>query len=491
METEFHPQFGGSLRELPGNPQVEQALLGAILANPKALLGVAEQLRPEHFVDAMHGRIYQEAARRILAGGMADAVTLKEWFRTDPEGAKDEAYLVTLLAAMVGVSNAPAYADLIRDSYSRRQVIAAASGLAEAAYDVNLPIEKAVLDGMAQVEQSIARDLNAGREHIAWDAAMREAVIAADVARVGGRAGLSTGMSTVDAVIGGLEPGTLSILGGRAGVGKTSLGYQWVIHIARELRAKMAAGGEQRSVAAVSLEMPARALARRALAAASQVSVSRIKSGQLSDADEWAIAHAEKELKGLPLYVMDAPGMTAPLIRLRLRALQRKQGPLAMVIVDHLHLVRTETKDARNPAWAVGQVSLALLEIAKEFDIPVLALAQLSRGGDGREDHRPVLSDLRWAGDIEQNADCVMFVYREDYQLAKSSPPRKPSEKDGDFADRVGAWHARRREAAGKAELICAKVRDGEPRNIAMRFDGSTTSFAEQVAGDDPDQPGW
>ncbi len=483
---------GLALRELPTNLMAELGVLGGIAMDLKKLGDVADFLRPEHFADPMHGQIYAEQTRRILAGGTGDPVSLQTWFAADPEAPKvgGHAYLVRLLhEGCISPVLTRDYARVIYELAQRRQVITAAAALLDRAFDPKSDIKAVVTDGVGAIEKAISEPEKA-KEPVGFDDAMHEAIIAAHVARLGGSTALSTGMPSVDRLIGGLEPGTLTVLGGRPGMGKSGLGWQWAVHIAREFRRLLAETKESRNVAGVSLEMPARSLARRALAAASQVSVEKIKRGDLTDSDEYALTRARKGLTGLPLWICDTTGMTAAVIRLKLRSLRRKRGPLGLIVVDHLHLVRGDEKNSRQGGtWIVGQIALELLALAKEFETPVLALAQLSRALEAREDRRPMLGDLRYSGDIEQNADNVLFIHREEYYVAKSPPARGPAERDEQYANRVSAWRARRHAAVGKAELIGAKIRDGEVRNVPLLFDGPTTSFSEPPSCDD--EQGW
>jgi replicative DNA helicase len=478
------PLLGLSQRMPPRNAEAEQCLLGAILANNKALDRVVGFLKPEHFADAIHGRIYQACVRRVLAGSVADAVTLKNEF--EHAGVLDEVggtkYLAQLLSAMVGILNAGEYGQAIHDAWMRRQAIDIGETLVNNAFGADPELGAPALIAQATAELDGIRGMG-GRERQVTELndAMDTAIAEAEAAyRRGGPVGLSVGMPGVDAVLGGLENGTMNLLAGRPGMGKTALAIQWGVHAARALReeaqGKTGPGG---GVVVVSLEMSAQALARRVLAASSGVSSTTMKRGGFSGEHAYQIVHARKYLNDLPLSIVDGSGLSVGMMRLEVRKQARKR-PIRMLMVDHLHLLQAEERDRRSGAtYAVGQVALGLLEICKEFDVPLVALAQLSRAVEGRDDHRPNNSDLRQAGDIEQNADTISFVYRPEYYLPKYPPDRNPGEAEEKWQARRSDWYKQRDVLAGVAELIVTKVRDGEGGVVPLRFHGPTTSFSE------------
>lgn len=463
------PLLGVSYRQPPSNIHLEQSLLGGIMHNARNLNDVAGFLKPEHFADPMHGRIFSEQSRRILDGGMADAFTLKAWFEQDADagGVGGPAYLVQLITAYVGAGTSVPYAQEIHDAWMRRQLIAAGEDVVALAFGRSLTLSEIVSMAVARIDAALGGEIE--RRGFSLDEAMDAALQAADDARLrDGPAGLSTGFASVDEHMGGLEPATMTILAGRPGMGKSALAHQWAVAAAR-------AGV---GVLEVSLEMSARELGRRALAAVSGVPVWAMKRGRLDVVQAGSLVAARQELAGLPLTIEDGGGLTAGLIDLKARTARRKHG-LGLILVDHLHIVRPEDQDVRQGAtWAVGQISLALKLLAKRHNVPVLVAAQLNRGVEGRDDKRPGLADLRQAGDIEQNADVVSFIYRPEYYL-KGEPEPHDGETPEKHNQRVIEWRLRREAAAGKAELIFAKVRDGATGTVQLTFDGQTTSFGE------------
>lgn len=451
-------------RRLPSNIDAERAVLGAIIANPKALDRVGD-LRPDHFLHPAYGRVFAEAQRLVAETGMADAVTLAG--RLAGEETFNAATIIgDAVASVVGVTGIGPYSVEIIETWMKRQMLAIGDVMADMAM-MPTPEGETARDlyarAMALLDDAIGTDT--GRACMSLDQAMQAALDAS------GAPMMSTGFRSIDAILGGLEDATLNILAGRPGMGKTALGWQIAVNAVRS----------GIGVLAVSLEMSGKELGRRALAAASGVPVKAIKAGDYSNRQAEALVRAQRELSGLPMTIEDGGGLTMPQIDMRVRAAKRRHG-VQLLVIDHLHIVRPEDRDERNGAtWAVGKISRAAKQIAKRHDIPVLLLAQLSRAVEGRDDKRPVLPDLRQAGDIEQDADTVSFVYRPEYYLGQE-PEAKEGENPEKLADRRSEWEQRKRDLAGKAELIVAKVRDGETGMVPLLFHGATTSFSEEQA---------
>ncbi len=461
---------GLGLRQPPAYPEVEQALLGALLANNRPLEKIADLLEPEHFADPIHAAIYAAIKATVAAGGVASPLTL--WPKFQNTGALDDAggfaYLATLLAACVSPIAAPEYAKAIRDAWARRELIAMGEDLVNASF---APGDREAAQIAAAIEMRLAdlgRANQAQRSAVSLDDAIDAAMAAADAAaRAGAPAGLSTGMSRIDAALGGLENGTLTVVAGRPGMGKSSLVHQWAINAAR-------AGV---GVVEISLEMSAVQLGRRTLATAAGVPISRLKHGQHALVASQLIS-ARKELRGLPLSIEDGAGLTSTAIAAKVRDARRRHG-VGMILVDHLHIVAPDAADVKQGAtWAIGRISGAMKRMAKDFDCPVVLAAQLNRGVEAREDKRPTLADLRQAGEIEQDADAVAMVYRPEYYLA-NAPERKPDESPARYDQRLLDYQAERERLAGVAEIIMPKIRDGEPQTVTLRWDGPTATFSE------------
>jgi replicative DNA helicase len=467
--------FGLSMRQAPANMAAEQALLGAIMCNQKAYHAVSDFLRQDHFADPFHGRIYAECARRIESGGVADAVSLKTWFESDHDGIKDTSYLSTLLCAMVGIINAKEYGQQIQHAAHLRHLISVGEDLVNNAFANAKTAAEMASEAAEEIDYVIA---DAGSRHrrtsFLLHEAVDEAIAAGERARAaGGVVGLSTGLPALDDVLGGMEGGGLYILAGRPGMGKSALGVQIAEHNARQGVGTLI----------VSLEMQAAQLGRRVLSRLSGVPMRGLKRGDWSQSQEDAIVQARRAMQDLPLTIEDLSSQNTQMIAARARAAHRKHG-LGLLVIDHLHIVATPASTERMGAtWAVGQVSHALKQLAKQMNIPVLALAQLNRGVEGREEKRPTMADLRQSGEIEQDAEAIMLLYRPEYYLPKSEPDRHSTEKIEAWRERVNAWYDAQEKVAGIAEVIIPKVRDGEPGTVKLRFDGAKTSFHEDTGG--------
>lgn len=461
-----------SQRLPPTNIGAEQALLGAILAGPRAFPLVDGMIEARHFADPIHARIFDAAAKRVRNGGIADVVMLKGDLET--AGVLDEVggvgYLTQLLTAMVSATVSREYAQAIIDAWARRQMIDIGEALMGRAF-AGQPVEEVLSAAIGEVERLVLATSagTAQRRLKTLDEAMDAALAQADaIARGDDPIGLMTGMGSVDAVLGGMQPGDLIVLGGRPGSGKSALGHQWALHAART----------GVGVLEISMEMTHMALGRRALSAASGVPQWKMRRGQHAD-DIAALLAARKELLGLPLSIVDGGRATGGEMRTAAKMAKRKHG-LGLVLVDHLHLAKPEEAQGRSdPTAQVSAIVHGCKDLAKQMNCVVLLLSQLNRGTEGRDDHRPTLSDLRQAGAIEEDADAVALAYRPSMYLGKSPPEQKEGEARERYDKRVTEWHDRKAKLAGVAELIFEKVREGEPQTVNLRFDGPTTSFRE------------
>lgn len=462
--------FGMSQRLLPRNEQAEQALLGAILANNRAYDSVVEFLRPEHFADPVHSAIYRVAVHVIEGGGVADPLTLRRHFENN--GRLDEvggmSYLALLLSAMVGIMNAGEYGRAIYEAWQRREVIASISEAIEQAFDGSVPLTE-ILRTLAGVDEVVTGSASE-RGPVSLGDAVDLALASADRAgQRGGPVGLSTGVKKLDELIGGLEDGTLTVLAGATGMGKSAAGAGIGINAA-------VLGAH---TLFLSLEMSVESLGRRALAAAANVPALHLKRGWHEQSVPKLLA-GRKALLDLPLYIDDGAGMTTAVIAAKARKFMRKVGALDLIVVDHLQIVGQEETDKRQgQTFAIGNIANMLKQMAKKFDCPVLLLAQLSRDVGKRDDKRPILADLKQSGDIENAADNVIFVYRPEYYLPQAAPDKNAGETADGYAKRLGEYHASKEKLRGKAEWIVAKARDGELGLVNMEWNGPTTSFTE------------
>ena len=480
--------FNVSPRLPPANLEAEQALLGALLANNKAYERVSEFLAPEHFADAVHGRIYEAIARRIEAGQVADPVTLRATF--EHSGLLDDvggaAYLGQLLTAMVGIINAGDYGRIIYDAWIRRQLIE----LGELTVNRGFGADPE-LDGTAQIEaaEQALFDLatKGGSEGAAmsFETALAMAIDTAAKAfeRDGKVSGLTTGLTDLDARTGGLHPSDLLILAGRPGMGKTALATKIAFGAAQallsEARAENPNAEAKQCVAVFSLEMSAEQLATRLLAEEARVSSDRIRRGEIGQKDFDNFVAVSRRIARLPLIIDDTPAITLSALRTRCRRLRRTRG-LALIVVDYLQLMRPAAGTRPdNRVLEISQITQGLKAIAKELSVPVIALSQLSRAVESREDKRPQLSDLRESGTIEQDADAVMFVYRDEYYLQARMPKQMAYDSEDKFQDALAKWQQDMEHVHNRAELILAKQRHGPTGKIDLFFEAEFTRFAD------------
>ncbi len=488
MNTVITPLLGLSQRLPPSNLQAEQALLGALLANNKAFERVSDFLVPEHFADPLHGRIYQAIKRRVEHNQLADAVTLRAEF--EHSGVLDEvggnAYLAQLLTAMVGIINAGEYGRAIHDTWLRRQLIDVGEEVVNNAFGADPE-----LAGVHQVEAAEQRlfelaDLGGAESRmVPFDTALASALHSAERAfhRQGHVSGLSTGLRDLDKKMGGLHPSDLMILAGRPGMGKTALATKIAFGAARALLAEARSDDPNKlpkgSVAIFSLEMSAEQLAIRLLAEEARVSGDRIRRGEIGQKDFDRFVQVSREIAGLPLHIDDTPAISMSALRTRCRRLKRTKG-LSLVVVDYLQLMRPSAgTKPESRVLEISQITQGLKALAKELELPVLALSQLSRAVESREDKRPQLSDLRESGTIEQDADSVMFVYRDEYYLQQRAPKQMGYDSDDKFHTAVEKWQRDMDAVHNRAELLIEKQRHGPTGKIDLFFEGEFTRFAD------------
>ncbi len=482
------PLLGLSQRLPPSNLTAEQALLGALLSNNKAYDRVSEFLLPDHFADPVHGRIYLAISRRIEASQIADPVTLRGEF--EHSGVLDEvggtAYLAQLLTAMVGIINAGDYGRTIYDAWIRRQLIDIGESVVNQAF-----APEPDLDGPKQIEMAeqslfdLATHNTSDTKMMVFSSALAKAIGNAEKAfqNSGHVAGLSTGLRDLDKKTGGMHPSDLLILAGRPGMGKTALATKIAFGAAESILANARAENPdampKNSVVIFSLEMSSEQLANRLLSEESRVSADRIRKGEIGDRDFAKFVAVSKKLQHLPLYIDDTPAITLSALRTRCRRLQRTKG-LGLIVIDYLQLMRPSVgQRAENRVQEISMITQGLKALAKELQVPVMALSQLSRAVESREDKRPQLSDLRESGSIEQDADAVMFVYRDEYYLQQRAPKQTAFDNEEKFHMAVEKWQRDMEQVHNKAELLLEKQRHGPTGKIDLFFEGEFTRFAD------------
>ncbi|MDF7673730.1 replicative DNA helicase [Acetobacteraceae bacterium ESL0709] len=473
-------------RSPPANPAAEQALLGAILTNNKAYEHVSDFLYPTHFSDLVNGRIYEAISRRIERGQLADPVTMRAEFEHSGilKDAGGPAYLAQLMNAMVGIVNAVDYGRVIHDCWIRRQLIEIGETVVNNAYGA-----RSDLNGTDQIAASeeelfkLATDKGQDGGFVSFEQALTDALVTAEQAfqRTGDIVGLTSGLRDFDKKTGGLHPSDLLILAGRPAMGKTALATKIAFSAAQALmrEAEDANKPLKGSVAIFSLEMSAEQLATRILSEQSEVSGERIRRGDIGQKEMDRFVRVSRELQKLPLHIDDTPALSLSAMRTRCRRLARTKG-LSLVVVDYLQLMRPAI--GTRPESRVLEISMitqGLKAIAKELSVPVIALSQLSRQVESREDKRPMLSDLRESGSIEQDADLVMFVYRDEYYLQQRQPKETAFESMDKYQVALDDWQRKMAAVHNKAELILEKQRHGPTGTIQLYFDGQFTRFSD------------
>ena len=474
----FNPTGAGieAQESVPHSIEAEQQLLGAILTNNDIYDRVAAIIGPQHFYDPVHARIFETAAARISRNALASPVTLRAFLEED-EGLKElggPAYLVKLAGAAISTYAARDYAQMIYDLAVRRELIALGHDIAARAGRVEIGSEPG--DQIVEAEQKLYQLAEQGKADTGFQSFLKAVKDAVDVAnaayqREGGLAGLASALDDLDKKLGGLHKSDLLILAGRPSMGKTSLATNIAFNIARAYRRGTLPDGTTGAVDGgvvgfFSLEMSAEQLASRILAEASEIPSHKIRRGDMDEGEFRRFVDAAKALESCPLFIDDTAAIPISQIAARARRLKRTHG-LDLLIVDYLQLVRGT---ADNRVQEIGEISMGLKAIAKELDIPVLALSQLSRQVESREDKRPQLSDLRESGSIEQDADVVMFVFREVYY--------KEREKPGDHElDKMADWQEAMARLHGKAELIIGKQRHGPIGTVELSFEEQFTRF--------------
>lgn len=476
--------------KLPKNIEAEQALLGAVLANNKTFEKVSEFLRPEHFADPIHAKIFDIISKLITRGHVADVITLKNYFEQD--GSLEEVggykYLIRLADSATPLTNAEYYAQFIYDKYLRRELIATGFEIVNAATKEDIDS-----DATEQIENAEKRlfDLaNQGETStgfIEFGQALTDSIKRIETAyqKEGKISGLPTGLDALDAKTGGLNDSDLIILAGRPAMGKTALATNIAYNVAEFLAHDKNTPAKNRGVAFFSLEMSADQLASRILSTVTQTNGHKMRTGELDNAEFTRIAAAVRELEQIPLFIDDTPGLNINAIRTRARRLKRNKG-LGLIVIDYIQLINGtgSKKTEGNRVQELSEISRGLKILAKELQVPVIALSQLNRGVESRDDKRPLMSDLRESGSIEQDADIVMFVFRENYYIQNEEPKPKAGETPEHLQKRMDEWEARVRATRNIGEVIIGKQRHGPTGTVQLFWNGDFAQFGNLAKED-------
>ena len=474
-------------RAAPHNIEAEQALLGAILVNNEALYRVSDFLEPEHFFEPIHQRIFQLSRDLIRAGKLATPITLKTFLDAalDIGGMTVNQYLARLAAEATTIINSEDYGRTVYDLHIRRSLIQVGEDMVNVAYDA--PVDFSPKHQIEDAERRLYDLAETGRYDGGFQRFANALTTAIDMAahafqRDGKLSGIATGLDSLDRMMGGLQKSDLVIVAGRPGMGKSSLATNIGYNIAKAWRGEVKPDGHMETVNGgvvgfFSLEMSAEQLATRIIAEQTGIPSSQIRRGGISESDFEKIKDYSIELQNLPFYIDETGGISVAQLAARARRLKRQRG-LDLLIIDYLQLLSGSTKrSSENRVQEITEITTRLKALAKELNVPVMALSQLSRQVESRDDKHPQLSDLRESGSIEQDADVVLFVYREEYYHVM----RKPLESE---RDKFAQWQAEGDKVAGKAEVIIGKQRHGPTGTVELQFDGAITKFSNLASSD-------
>ncbi len=475
---------------LPQNIEAEAALLGALMIDNRLAEDVQLKLRAEHFFEPLHARIYEQILRLIDRNMIASPVTLRPLFEADQEMKElgGPAYLAQLTGSGAAIIGARDFADQIYELALLRALIGVGRDMVEQALDTSEDVDpKGQIEAAESALYRVAEEGGGEGSVKSFAQATRLAVEMAEKAlnTGGGLSGVTTGLDSVNAKTGGLHHSDLVILAGRPGMGKTALATNIAFNAAQRMvrdledgiPANKSAGA---AVAFFSLEMSADQLATRVLAEQSGISSENLRMGKISQQDFRNLARAAAELESLPLFIDDTPGLTIAALRTRARRLKRQKG-IGLIIVDYLQLLQGSGKGSSeaNRVQEISEISRGLKTLAKELNVPVIALSQLSRAVEQREDKRPQLSDLRESGSIEQDADIVLFVFREEYYVQSREPKLGMEGDNSKIFEAHEEWAREMDRVYGTAELIIAKQRHGATGKVKLKFEAKITRFSD------------
>ena len=467
-------------RTAPHNIEAEQGLLGAILVNNDAFYRVSDFLEPKHFFEPIHQTIYETAGSLIRMGKVATPVTLKTFLPADIDlgGLTVGQYLARLAAEATTIINAQDYGRTIYDLSLRRDLIQIGEDMVNVAYEA--PVDFAPRVQIEDAERKLYELAESGRYDGGFQKFSQALTTAVDMAanaykRDGKLSGISTGLRDLDTKMGGLQQSDLIIVAGRPGMGKTSLATNIAYNVAKAYVPEVQADGTNKAanggiVGFFSCEMSGEQLATRIIAERTGIPSSHIRRGGITESDFEKIRDYSIELQSLPFYIDETGGLSIAQLMARARRLKRQKG-LDLIVIDYIQLLQGSSKKSDNRVQEITEITTSLKALAKELNVPVIALSQLSRQVESRDDKRPQLSDLRESGSIEQDADVVIFVYREEYYLGNKEPRAGTPEYE--------KWQLDMSLVHGKAEVIIGKQRHGPTGTVELHFDASVTRFGD------------
>ena len=471
-------------RAPPHNIEAEQALLGAILVNNEAFYRVSDFLEPKHFLEGIHQRIFELSGSLIRAGKLATPVTLKTFLPSDLDiaGLTVNQYLARLAAEATTIINAEDYGRTIYDLSIRRDLITIGEDMVNLAYEA--PVDATPQSHIEDAERKLFELAETGRFDTGFQRFTHALTTAVDMAarayqREERLSGVATGLRDLDKYMGGLQKSDLIVVAGRPGMGKTALATNIAFNIAHSFQGQTKADGTVEAVDGgrvgfFSLEMSAEQLATRIISEQTEIASSTIRRGQITDADFEKIVAFSRIMQELPLYIDETGGISIAQLAARARRLKRQRG-LDLLVIDYIQLLQGSTRrSSENRVQEITEITTRLKALAKELNVPIIALSQLSRQVESRDDKRPQLADLRESGSIEQDADVVLFVYRDAYYLKNAEP------RDYNSAEH-GEWQAKYEKVKYQAEVIIGKQRHGPTGTVPLHFNGQFTRFGDSA----------
>jgi replicative DNA helicase len=456
-------------KELPNNIEAEQAVIGSILVSNDIFDEISTIISSINFHDPMHQKIFEAIESLIYKGMLANPITLKNYFEDEKDDLNVPEYLVKITKFSTSVRQAVEYSKIIYDMFVRRELIKISEQTIDSAKLNELDTNgQTIIENSERLLFDLAEKGSFNSSLVRFDEAMKQTIEMASAAYKNeeGIVGVPTGLRDLDDKLGGLHQSDLIIIAGRPSMGKTSLATNIAFNAAQKLQDN----GKKSSIAFFSLEMSSEQLSTRIISEQARISSNDIRRGRISDEQFDKFLETSKNIAELPLYIDETPAISIAAMSNRARRIKRLFG-LDMVVVDYIQLMRGTTFNKDGRVQEISQITQGLKAIAKELAVPVVALSQLSRQVEQRDDHKPQLADLRESGSIEQDADVVMFVYREGYYLQR----KEPREATVEHAE----WQAKMNEVAHLAQIIIGKQRHGPIGNVTLEFEERFTKFKD------------
>ena len=456
-------------KELPNNIEAEQAVIGSILVSNDIFDEINTIISSINFYDPMHQKIFEAVESLIYKGMLANPITLKNYFEDEKDDLNVPEYLVKITKFSTSVRQAIEYSKIIYDMFVRRELIKISEQTIDSAKLNDLDTNgQSIIESSERLLFDLAEKGSFNSSLVKFDEAMKQTIEMASAAYKNeeGIVGVPTGLKDLDDKLGGLHQSDLIIIAGRPSMGKTSLATNIAFNAAQKLQES----GKKSSIAFFSLEMSSEQLSTRIISEQARISSNDIRRGRISDDQFDKFLETSKNISELPLYIDETPAISIAALSNRARRIKRLFG-LDMIVVDYIQLMRGTTFNKDGRVQEISQITQGLKAIAKELSVPVVALSQLSRQVEQRDDHKPQLADLRESGSIEQDADVVMFVYREGYYLQR----KEPREATVEHAE----WQAKMNEVAHLAQIIIGKQRHGPIGNVTLEFEERFTKFKD------------